>query len=136
MRAEDGSPIARTGQTPNDDAIEATPMRVCPEPVEFRPFLFRAGDPNVHVLPGDLPAAALAILAKLADLDHWILPIVCRAHAGVDCDSYLVVSVSVATQRHRALFRWSVSTLFLAHAFVLMLPSMDPLAAPILLTRQ
>src|SRR5712664_3856990 len=80
---------------PNEDGIEAAPVRVDHQAVKFLAFLFCSRDANVDVLPGESPAAAFRILSKLARLHCWILAVVCRAHPGVDGNSHLLLQAGV-----------------------------------------
>ena len=52
------------------------------KPVQLRPLLLRPRDADVHVLAGDGPAAALAVLPKLPRLHRGVLTIIrCASHA-------------------------------------------------------
>src|SRR5260221_8689200 len=73
---------------PHHNTIEPAPVRFGHQSIQLRTFLFRAGDPDIDILAGDGPAAALGVLPKLARLHCRVLAIVGCAHACVDRDSH------------------------------------------------
>src|SRR5712691_5931289 len=75
-------------ELPAKDAIESPAMRVGHEPIELRSLLLRARDPYIHILTGDAPAAALAVLLKLKRLHAWVLPLIGCRDAGIERHSH------------------------------------------------
>src|SRR6266849_5173169 len=73
---------------PTKDGIKAPAVRVGHEPIELRPLLLRAGDPNIYILAGNAPAAALAVLLKLKRLDAGILALIGCRDPGIECHSH------------------------------------------------
>jgi len=64
---------------PDDDGIKATPVGIVHKPVQVWPLLFGAGDSQLHVFAGNLPAATLAIFAKLARRSCPLFAVLTRA---------------------------------------------------------
>jgi hypothetical protein len=72
---------------PNFDRIEPPLVPVNHQALKFRPLLFGAGYPNVHIFAENLPSTPLAVLSKLARLHRRILPVVGRRNAYVESSS-------------------------------------------------
>src|SRR5882724_9901952 len=83
---------------PNGHDVEAPAVRIGHQAIELRTPLLRAGDPDVDVFAGELPAAAIDVLAELARLHRWILAVVCSGNPRVEGGLHRsLIAVSVET---------------------------------------
>ena len=85
-----------TVELPDGYRVKTALVGIGHEPVQFGPPIFRAGDSRVHVFSGDRPAAALTVLAQLAQLHLGRLAVVRRADSRVQGRAGYAVGSHVA----------------------------------------
>src|SRR4029077_3406728 len=78
-------------EPPHDHRVKAPAVRFPEQAIELRPLLLCPGDADVNVLPCDGPAAALAVLPKLARLHRRVLPVVRGADSRVNCSLHSIL---------------------------------------------